>query len=909
VWGERTSSTVSYTEGGVNKTISTSAVYDGWGQMTSSVDANGAQRNYTYDNMGHRLTQTNPFPQGGTPGPSTSYQYDELSRPTLTTLPGGNTIQSAYAGGNIVQVTDQVNRKTKRESDSLGRLIKVTEQDVSTGNLTQETMYTYDVADHLIGVNQGNQTRAFKYDAEGHLLFERIPEMTATINDGSGTYWTTKYTYTDFGKVGTKQDARGVIVTYGYDNLNRVTSVSYNTSGAPGVASTPTVTYNYDTNQSSSTNGLLLSVSVGSGYSESYSYDSLKRVQSVTRTMDNRNYAMSFQFDTANQVTQMTYPSNRVINIGHDSKGRVSSVGSYLSSVTYDGIGRLSGTTLGNGVSEGLGYDPNRMQLISQTATKNGGSTNGLANLTYGYDAAAGQTGTGSTAGNAGQLMSISGTISQTTESAAYSYDDLGRLVTSNQTSNGSSAQRRFVYDRWGNRTGMWDAVSGGTQIQSIALQQSGGAPTNQIQSVTSGSTVNYTYDSAGDVTNDGTHSYTYDAANRIVSVDGGFTATYAYDQSNQRYKKTVGSSVTHYIWQDSRVIAEHNGGTGSSTADYLYSGSRMIAKAAGLTTQYFLSDRLSARLVLNTGGTVVGRMAHLPFGEDFAESGTQEKHHFTNYERDAESGLDYAVNRSNSSNLGRFQEADPYKASGYLVDPQSWNRYAYTRNDSVNLFDSIGLFSNGFIDPPPEVDPQYNAAFGGFSYPEPISENEAKYQGPQRDQLAVLRRKFEKAMSLALKALKKDACKALFDTSKFDPRNLLAALEEGDLSLIPGVAPGTQGSISFEQLTDDQGNPIPSTSAITTGILGTDGNGASAFLGVAIYINDDPRAAWSRPGGFGDKIAENEDTRRAVTLIHELGHAAAWLFGADASKIGDDQDNNKKSKDNSQLVYDSCFK
>jgi RHS repeat-associated protein len=717
VFGEKTSSTFSYIEGGVNKNISMSAVYNGWGQMTSSVDANGAQTNYTYDNLGHRLTQTNPFPQNDTPGPSTSFAYDELSRLTVTTLPDGNTIQTTYTGGNIVQLTDQVNRKTKRENDSLGRLIKVTEQDVTTGNLTQETTYTYDIADHLIGVNQGNQTRAFKYDAEGHLLFERIPEMTATINDGTGTYWTTKYTYTNFGAVATKQDARGVVITYGYDNLNRLTSISYNTSGAPGVASTPTVTYNYDTNQSSSTNGLLLSVTVGSGYSESYSYDSNKRVQSMTRAIDLRNYTIGFQFDTANQVTQMTYPSNRIINIGHDNKGRVSSIGSYLSSVTYDGMGRLSGTTLGNGVTEGFGYDANRMQLISQTATKNGGPTNGLMNMTYSYDATAGQMGTGSTAGNAGQLMSVSGTLggtvgvggqgSNNVESASYTYDDLGRLVTSNQTSNGSSAQRRFAYDRWGNRTGMWDAVTGGIQIQSISLKQSGGAPTNQIQSLTSGSTVNYTYDATGNVTNDGAHTYTYDAENRIVTVDSGSTATYAYDQSNQRYKKSIGSTVTHYIWQGSQIIAEHNGGTGGSTADYIYIGRRTIAKSSGLTTQYFLSDRLSVRLLLNTSSAVIGRQDHLPFGEDFAESGTQDKHHFTSYERDGETASDYAMNRQYSAGTGRFDSADPISDQGFAAKrrsncsarltvnryrPQELDRYAYGANDSINNLDPSGL-------------------------------------------------------------------------------------------------------------------------------------------------------------------------------------------------------------------------
>ncbi|MEK6301162.1 MAG: RHS repeat-associated core domain-containing protein [Acidobacteriota bacterium] len=314
-------------------------------------------------------------------------------------------------------------------------------------------------------------------------------------------------------------------------------------------------------------------------------------------------------------------------------------------------------------------------------------------NVTYGYQAAAGQMGAGSTAGNAGQLISISGTMDSTTESASYTYDLLSRLRTSNQTSNGSSAQRRFAYDRWGNRTGMWDSVSGGNQIQSMLLQQSGGAPTNRLTSVTtSGVTATYSYDSAGNVTNDGSHTYTYDAENRIATVDGGTTATCAYDTSNQRYKKVTGGATTHYIWQGSQVIAEHNGGTGAVVTDYVYSGSRMIANVSGGSTQYFLSDRLSQRMSLSSSGSVLGRQSHLPFGEDFAESGTQEKHHFTGYERDSESGSDYAVNRQYAQGVGRFSRPDPFRGSSGVGNPQSLNRYVYVENDPMNATDPLGL-------------------------------------------------------------------------------------------------------------------------------------------------------------------------------------------------------------------------
>ena len=135
--------------------------------------------------------------------------------------------------------------------------------------------------------------------------------------------------------------------------------------------------------------------------------------------------------------------------------------------------------------------------------------------------------------------------------------------------------------------------------------------------------------------------------------MDGGATGQYSYDQSNQQYKKVTVGSATHYVWQGSKVIAEHDGTTGAVLIDYVYSGSRMIAKVEGGVTQYFLSDRLSTRLVVDASGNVIGRQAHLAFGEDFGESGTQEKHHFTSYERDGESGIDYAVNRHYAPAVG----------------------------------------------------------------------------------------------------------------------------------------------------------------------------------------------------------------------------------------------------------------
>ncbi|HTG16519.1 MAG TPA: hypothetical protein VK747_14820, partial [Blastocatellia bacterium] len=51
-----------------------------------------------------------------------------------------------------------------------------------------------------------------------------------------------------------------------------------NVTPAPPLAATPTATYNYDNVNGRGTKELLLSITVGSSYSETYAYDSNKRV-------------------------------------------------------------------------------------------------------------------------------------------------------------------------------------------------------------------------------------------------------------------------------------------------------------------------------------------------------------------------------------------------------------------------------------------------------------------------------------------------------------------------------------------------------------------------------------------------------------------------------------------------------
>jgi RHS repeat-associated protein len=628
-----------------------------------------------YDGWGRVVKQSNPYlgdangnPQGGAQF-WTVNTYDELSRVIRATLADNQTIQATYSGatatsGATVINTDTVGRKRKNEVDGLGRLVKVTEQNPANGNLEWETSYSYDALDNLTQVNQGGQLRSFTYDAKGRLTSEILPEAG-----------TTTYTYTDFDAVSTSTDARGVVTTFTYGPLNMMTGVSYNTASATGVAATAAVSVTFKS--AAPGKGQIEAMTDGSG-SESYGYDNFGRLQSSIRVIDGVSYEKQYEYNAAGQMTLMTYPSGKRVKMESDARGRLSALQrvdasgnvqeAYLSEINYRVDGLISSQKLGNETTEGFSYSNDRLQLTSQMVTKGG---NTLLSLSYGYGSSAGQMGSGTTPGNSGQLVSVNGTINGQGRNQEFTYDNVGRIVTA--TGWGAWA-RRFGYDRHGNKTAVWDAVNGGSQLQNTVIGQVAGIKTNRIASVNG---IAFSYDASGNVTGDGARAYTYDAKNRIVSVSGLSSESYSYDAGNRRVKKEAGGVVTHYIWEGGQVIAEYERGGGATPAT---------------GTRYYHQDRLSTRIITDSAGGVVGTMDQLPFGEEVGGSGEREKHKFTTYERD-QTGLDYAVNRFYSPQQGRFTQVDPIGMGAVeLTDPQTLNLYAYSRNDPVNFRDPTGL-------------------------------------------------------------------------------------------------------------------------------------------------------------------------------------------------------------------------
>jgi RHS repeat-associated protein len=204
-------------------------------------------------------------------------------------------------------------------------------------------------------------------------------------------------------------------------------------------------------------------------------------------------------------------------------------------------------------------------------------------------------------------------------------------------------------------------------------------------------------YDANGNVLGN-TGIAAYDSENRISTVNNGTLSglQYGYDAQNRRTFLWPGTFDTFYPTNEGNPTAYSvvmYSPTGQKLGIYqinTYNSSVnniVLSMCSTLMSsdQYFGARRVAAIDQLGSAGT------YYPWGENKGSTNPQNTWGFGTYWQDSATGLDYASNRYYSNAYGRFMTPDPYTNNGRLTDPQSWNRYAYTRGDPVNRFDPGG--------------------------------------------------------------------------------------------------------------------------------------------------------------------------------------------------------------------------
>ncbi|MCE5306935.1 MAG: hypothetical protein LLG20_04785, partial [Acidobacteriales bacterium] len=93
-------------------------------------------------------------------------------------------------------------------------------------------------------------------------------------------------------------------------------------------------------------------------------YDALGRVTAHTQVTDTVSYPFSYQYNLADKVTLLHYPSGREVVTTYNGAGRPEGVTGYASSIAYAPFGGMTSLALGNGVTESTVYD-SRLRMSS----------------------------------------------------------------------------------------------------------------------------------------------------------------------------------------------------------------------------------------------------------------------------------------------------------------------------------------------------------------------------------------------------------------------------------------------------------------------------------------------------------------------------------------------------------------
>jgi RHS repeat-associated protein len=500
-------------------------VYDVIGRLRHVVDFAGQDTRFEYDELSNQLSQTDANNH------TTSYTYDNAGRRLTRTLPLGQQELLGYDdAGNLASRRDFNGRITTYGYDAMNRL-RYRVPDSSLGEPTVE--FTYTANGQRETMRDATGTTIYSYDGRGQLSTKQTP------------FGTLSYTYYPNGSLAQmwSSNANGVNVSYGYDVVNRLETVT-----DPNLGNT---IYGYDEV------GNLKQVLYPNNTKHEYAYSALNRLELLTDR----------------GPTNTIINSWRYYSTGAGQRTRAEEIDGRTATYGYDSLGRLKAEAVTGSIHDGkngnvtYNYD-NVGNRLARTS-----SLTGIVNQSFGYDA--NDRLNGDQYDNNGNTKSApvsqpSALNSQQILGSDF-YDSENRLT----QRNGSNGNITLLYDGDGNR--VQEIING--QTTSYLVDDRNPTGYAQVVEETVNGSVNHTY----------TYGHDLISQDQVDPVTNGWHATfYAYDgHGNVRFLTNESGQVTDtYVYDAFGTLITAAGTTNNR---YLYTGEQ-FEPALGL---YYLRARL----------------------------------------------------------------------------------------------------------------------------------------------------------------------------------------------------------------------------------------------------------------------------------------------------------------------------
>ncbi|TXS96217.1 hypothetical protein FV139_01565 [Parahaliea maris] len=517
--------------------------YDAAHRLTAVANNRGERIEYTLDDAGNRLTETTRT-ESGTIAYTVKRTFDELNR--VLTLAEGSQQPTNFVydrNGNQIQVTDGKLEVTDKYYDALDRL------NGEFAPLNKNALYAHNDQDKIQQVTDPRALLTdYLYDGFGNLLYLGSPD-TGSVN----------YEYDPAGNLISSTDANGTTVSHRYDAINRITQTVY-----PDPALN--ITYHYD--EGTYGIGRLTTISDASG-NTALSYDHRGNLIQRSWDVESLTIDVEYTYNSADQLTTITYPSGRVVTYSRDDSGRVTSAvtatdsGSapLFDSVSYLPYGPMDAISYGNGIEMTASFDGAYRPTRRTHA--------GLMDLSYLYD-------------DNGNIVSIDDAITPASNQL-FGYDALNRLT----NAQGAYGSLQYAYDYNGNRLALTSSTGTDAYLYDSASHRL--LETNEWA---------YQYDNNGNqiaktsrLNNSGDgFIYEYGTHNRLSQVIerkslGGdqsdtVLASYTYNALGQRAIKTTPQHSIHFVYDtDGKLLAEVRD-DGIVLREYMYLENNPIAVA-----------------------------------------------------------------------------------------------------------------------------------------------------------------------------------------------------------------------------------------------------------------------------------------------------------------------------------------